>query len=134
MPRVNIVGTLQQFETVPAEPKVVCYQGISHGTVIAQRFLALAVDFSSYPVYCLVTFFNNNNFFFTFHHSVESLTGCASGCSLLTHWGDNDTLDHITGDIFVIWFVAPTGAPFTLLPFVQVYIVHPSYQKKSLLL
>ena len=133
MPRVNIVGTLQQFETVPAEPKVVCYQGISHGTVIAQRFLALAVDFSSYPVYCLVTFFNNNNFFFTFHHSVESLTGCASGCSLLTHWGDNDTLDHITGDIFVIWFVAPTGAPFTL-SFVQVYSVHPSHQKKSLLL
>ena len=41
-------GTLQQFETVPAEPKVVCYQGISHGTVIAQRFLALAVSF--YPV------------------------------------------------------------------------------------
>ena len=55
-------GTLQHFETVPAEPKVVCYQGISHGTVIAQRFLALAVDFSSYPVYCFVTFFNNNNF------------------------------------------------------------------------
>ena len=125
-------GTLQQFETVPAEPKVVCYQGISHGTVIAQRFLALAVDFSSYTVYCLVTFFNDNKLFLTYYHSVESLTGCASGCSLLTHWGDNDTLDHITGDIFVIWFVAPTGAPFTLLPFVQVYSVHPFHQKKSL--
>merc|ERR1711962_1257622 len=28
---------------------------------------------------------------------------CAS-CSLLTHWGDTNSLDHITGDIFAIWW------------------------------
>ena len=30
---------------------------------------------------------------------------CAS-CSLLTHWGDTNSLDHITGDIFAIWFAS----------------------------
>merc|ERR1711962_1612326 len=30
-------------------------------------------------------------------------TVCAS-CSLLTHWGDTNSLDHITGDIFAIWW------------------------------
>merc|ERR1719209_1823873 len=31
-------------------------------------------------------------------------TGGQSGCSLLTHWGDTHSLDHITGDIFAIWW------------------------------
>ena len=61
-----------------------CYSGSFAFSVIFSLFSALVI--------CDVC----DNFF----SSV-----CAS-CSLLTHWGDTNSLDYITGDIFAIWFAS----------------------------
>jgi len=34
----------------------------------------------------------------------KQTSACASGCSLMTHWGDTNSLDHVTRDIFVVWW------------------------------
>ena len=79
-------------------------------------YMILQLLFHIIAQFCIIVWTNNteSNFLTVVLFTISFVawlfstlhSGCASGCSLLTHWGDTDSLDHITGDIFAIWFAS----------------------------